>query len=146
MYQKGEFIISTDKSRLDIEMIHRFLSNDAYWSKNIPKSVVERSIANAFCFGVYLGNQQVGFAKVITDYATIAYLGDVFILPEWRGRGLSVWLMETIMYHPELQGLRRWILLTSDAHRLYEKFGWKQIEDPTKWMDLHDKKVYQKIS
>lgn len=145
MFQKGEFIISTDKSRLDIEMIHRFLSNDAYWSKNIPKSVVERSIGNAFCFGVYLGNQQVGFAKVITDYATIAYLGDVFILPEWRGRGLSVWLMETIMGHPELQGLRRWILLTSDAHRLYEKFGWKQIEDPTKWMDLHDKKVYQKI-
>ncbi len=139
---KGDFTISTDKEKLDIDVIHRFLSTEAYWSKHIPREVMERSIENALCFGVYEGETLAGFAKVITDYATIAYLGDVFILPEYRGKGLSKWLMETIMEHPDLQGLRRWILLTGDAHELYKKFGWKAIENPGRWMELYDREVY----
>lgn len=139
---KDTFCISTDKTKLDIDSIHEFLSTKAYWSKNIPKNTVERSIQHSLCFGVYDEGKQIGFARVITDFSAIAYLGDVYILEEYRGRSLSKWLVETIMSHPELQGLRRWILLTSDAHELYRKFGWKDIADPSKWMEVHNKNVY----
>jgi GNAT superfamily N-acetyltransferase len=141
---KGEFCISTYKVKLDIDAIHEFLSTKAYWCINIPKSKVQTAIENSLCFGVYKNKKQIGLARIITDFSTIAYLGDVYILEEYRGLGLSKWLMETVMSYPKLQGLRRWILLTGDAHYLYRKFGWINIADPTKWMELHDKSVYSK--
>ncbi len=128
---------------MDIETIHRYLSEESYWAKGISKEIVEKSVANSFCFGVFYHDIQIGFAKVITDFTTIAYLGDVFILDKFRGLGLSKLLMETIMHHPELQGLRRWILLTADAHELYRKFGWNKINDPDRWMEVHTKNPYQ---
>ncbi|PZU90970.1 MAG: GNAT family N-acetyltransferase [Chryseobacterium sp.] len=143
MYNKKDFYISTDKSQMDIETIHRYLSEESYWAKGIPREIVEKSVANSFCFGVFYQDKQIGFAKVITDFTTIAYLGDVFILDEFRGLGLSKSLMENIMNHPELQGLRRWILLTADAHELYKKFGWSSIKEPARWMEVHTKNPYQ---
>lgn len=140
--QKGDFSISTSKDKLDINSIHEFLSTKAYWALNIPKSRVQTSIENSLCFGVYHGEKQIGFAKVISDFSTIAYLGDVYIVEEYRGKGLSKWLIETIMTYPKLQGLRRWILLTGDAHGLYRQFGWTDIADPARWMELHNKNVY----
>src|SRR5438105_15611421 len=106
-YRRGDFLISTDRSRLDLDVIHGFLT-ECYWAKGIPKEVVARSIQYSLCFGMYLGSKQIGFARVISDYATYAYLGDVFILVEFRGQGLGKWLMQCIMEHPRLQGLRRW--------------------------------------
>lgn len=141
---KDQFSISTDKSKLDIDSIHDFLSTKAYWCLNIPKEKVQTAIENSLCFGIYEAEKQVGFARIITDFSTIAYLGDVYILEEYRGKGLSKWLMETIMNYEDLQGLRRWILLTGDAHELYRQYGWTNIADPTKWMELHDKNVYSK--
>ena len=123
-----------------------FLSTKAYWCLNIPKQTVQNAIQNSLCFGVYKDEEQIGFARIISDYATVAYLGDVFILEQYRGRGLSKWLVETVMTHPHLQGLRRWILLTADAHGLYRQFGWTEISDPGKWMQIHDKTVYQNNS
>lgn len=139
---REEFCISTERARLDVDAIHSFLSTKAYWCLNIPRERVEKSIEHSLCFGVYHGDRQIGLARIISDFSTIAYLGDVYILEEYRGRGLSKWLMETVMGHPALQGLRRWILLTGDAHGLYRQFGWTDIADPTKWMELHDKNVY----
>ena len=141
---EDKYRISTETQLLDIEMIHDFLSTKAYWSLKIPKETVIRSIEHSLCFGVYKDSEQVGFARVISDYSTIAYLGDVFILESHRGKGLSKLLMKAIMDHIKLQGLRRWILLTGDAHGLYKKFGWKELADSTKWLELHDSKVYQK--
>lgn len=140
--QNGDFYISTDKSKLDINAIHDFLSTKAYWCLNIPKDSVKISIENSFCFGLYEHKKQIGFARVISDFSTIAYLGDVYILEEYRGKGLSKWLMETIMNFPKLQGLRRWILLTGDAHELYRKYGWTDLADSSIWMELHNKNVY----
>ncbi len=120
---KGEFSISTAQDRLDIEMIHRFLSEESYWSKHIPKETVEAYIPNSLCFGVYKGEEQLGFARLITDYTTFAYLGDVFILPSHRGQGLGKWLMESMLNHPQMQSLRRWLLFTEDAHGLYSQYG-----------------------
>ena len=139
----SDYCVSTDKSKLDLPLIHTFLSTQAYWSLNIPFTTVKRSIENSFCFGVYQGDRQVGFARVITDFATIAYLGDVFILPEHRGKGLSKLLAGEIMTHPDLQGLRRWILLTSDAHGLYRQFGWKPIAAPDRYMEIANPDIYK---
>ena len=139
-----KYRISTERQFLDIEMIHDFLSTKAYWSLKIPKETVIKSIENSLCFGVYNDIEQVGFARVISDYSTIAYLGDVFILESHRGKGLSKLLMNAIMNHVKLQGLRRWILLTGNAHDLYKKFGWKELADSTLWMELNDRNVYQK--
>ncbi|GAB0157467.1 GNAT family N-acetyltransferase [Chryseobacterium sp. Alg-005] len=139
---KGKFCLSTDKTKLDIDSIHQFLSTKAYWALNIPKDKVQTSIQNSLCFGVYIDEKQIGFAKIISDFSTIAYLGDVYILEEYRGIGLSKWLIETIMAHPDLQGLRRWILLTGDAHGLYRQFGWTDIAEPSKWMELYNKNIY----
>ncbi len=125
-------------------MIHDFLSTKAYWSLKIPKETVIRSIEHSLCFGVYKDSEQVGFARVITDYSTIAYLGDVFILEAHREKGLSKLLLQAIMNHAKLQGLRRWILLTGDAHGLYKKFGWTALADSTVWLELNDRNVYQK--
>ena len=139
----SDYSVSTDKSKLDLPLIHTFLSTQAYWSLNIPFATVKRSIENSLCFGVYQGDRQVGFARVITDFATIAYLGDVFILPEHRGKGLSKLLVGEIMAHPELQGLRRWMLLTSDAHGLYRQFGWKTIAGPDRYMEIANPDIYK---
>ena len=129
-----QITISTDKERLDIDYIHQFLSVKSYWAQNVPIEKVRKSIANALCFGVYDGEKQIGFARVVTDYAIFAYLADVFIDENYRGRGLSKKLMETIFGHPELQGLRRFMLATKDAHGLYRKFGFEVINDPEKYM------------
>ena len=120
-YMRGQFSISTDPARLDLDAIHAFLSR-TYWAKHIPKSTVARALANSFCFGVYDGTQQIGFTRVITDRATYAYLTDVYILEEYRGQGLAKWLIGTIIAHSELQGLRSWHLSTRDAHGLYAQF------------------------
>ncbi|MEO6406867.1 MAG: GNAT family N-acetyltransferase [Ferruginibacter sp.] len=141
---KGDLCISTDKEKLDIDAIHKFLSTKAYWCLNIPQAKVQTAITNSLCFGVYQGIKQIGFARIVTDFSTIAYLGDVYVLEAYRGVGISKWLMETIMTHPDLQGLRRWILLTGDAHGLYRKFGWTEIAEPGKWMELYNKDVYSK--
>jgi len=134
-WQNGEFIISTDRSRLQFDAIHKYLSEESYWAKERTREQTETAIKNSLSFGVYKDEKQIGFARVVTDYATFAYLGDVFILEEFRGRGLSKWLMETIINHPELQGFRRWILATKDAHTLYEKFGFAELRFPMRWME-----------
>jgi GNAT superfamily N-acetyltransferase len=133
---KDGFIISTDKTKLDNGIIHHYLYNESYWAKNIPLQVIEKSIEGSYCFGVYHDNVQVGFARVITDKATFAYLADVFILENYRGKGLSKWLMQTIMNNEELQGLRRWLLATRDAHGLYAQFGFMPLDKPERIMGL----------
>jgi N-acetylglutamate synthase-like GNAT family acetyltransferase len=138
-----DFLISTDRSKLDLNAIHDFLSKHSGWSDNIPLDRVKTSIDNSLNFGVYHKGRQIGFARVISDMATIAYLGDVYILEEFRGHGLSKKLMEVIMGHPNLQGLRRWILLTSTADWLYEKFGFVKIPKPEIYMELYNPDVYK---
>lgn len=140
---KDAFCISTRRSKLDLIAIHRFLSEEAYWCKSIPFETVKKAADHSLNFGLFHDDRQIGYARIISDYATIAYLGDVYVLPAYRKQGLSKWLMQTIMNHPELEGLRRWILLTGDAHELYRQFGWKEIASPEKWMELHNKDVYQ---
>ncbi len=134
-WQHGEFIVSTDRSRLQIEVIHKYLREESYWARERTREQTETAIKNSLPFGVYKGENQIGFARVVTDYATFAYLGDVYILAEYRGRGLSKRLMETIINHPDLQGFRRWILATRDAHALYEKFGFAALRFPERWME-----------
>jgi len=133
--EKG-FIISTDKKLLDIELIYNYLNNDSYWAKGIQRERLEKAIQNSMCFGVYNHDLFAGFARVVTDNATFAYLCDVFILPEFRKKDLSKWLMQTIVKHPDLQGLRRWSLATADAHGLYAQFGFSQISKPENWMEI----------
>lgn len=135
--------ISTNKSKLNINTIHKFLSEEAYWCENIPFEVVKKSIENSFCFGVYHDEEQIGFARLVTDYSTYAYLADVFILPSHRGKGLGTMLMEEIINHPELQGLRKISLATSDAHRLYEKFGFGPPEKPETLMEIFNPDIYK---
>ena len=134
-WQNDEFTISTERERLQLDAIHKFLSEESYWASNRTKEQTERAIKNSLPFGVYKGENQIGFARVVTDYATFAYLGDVYILNEFRGQGLSKWLMEVISNHSELQGFRRWILATKDAHTLYEKFGFHELTHPERWME-----------
>lgn len=138
----GEYLISTDPARLDVDAIHAFLSR-SYWAEQIPKDTVRASLAGSLCFGVYRGNEQVGLARIITDYATCAYLCDVYIEPGHRRRGLSKRLVEDIRRHPRLQGLKRWCLVTRDAHGLYEQFGFKRA-DPGGWMELADLEIYKR--
>ena len=135
--------ISTDPVRLDLHVIHGFLTR-CYWAEGIPRDVVERSITNSICFGVYDGEAQVGFARVITDRATFGYLGDVFVLEAHRGRGLSKWLIECVHAHPELQGFRRWVLLTRDAHGLYAQNGWSAVAKPERYMERWEPEVYRR--
>jgi GNAT superfamily N-acetyltransferase len=135
--------ISTDKNLLDFEVIHKYLNEDSYWANGMPVDVLKTAIENSVCFGVFYLQQQIGFASVITDKATFAYIGNVFVLPEFRGKGLSKWLMQTIMAHPELQGLRRWSLATADAHGLYKQFGFKEISHPDRWMEIYTPGIYK---
>lgn len=144
-WTRGVFSISTDPARLDRELIHRFLST-SYWAPDVPRAVVDRSIDDSMPFGLYEGAAQVGFARVITDRATFAYLADVFVLESHRGRGLALWLMQTIRAHPQLQDLRRWTLFTRDAHPLYRKVGFKDIEnDPPRCMEIIDRGIYARM-
>src|SRR5262245_28269514 len=138
---REEYSISTDKSELDIATIHAFLTR-SYWSPGIPRATVERAIANSLCFGLYHMSEQVGFARVITDTATFAYLADVFILEPHRGKSLSKWLMETIKEHKDLQGLRRFMLGTRDAHGLYKQFGFTELTHPSRMMEIVRPDVY----
>jgi GNAT superfamily N-acetyltransferase len=137
-WQRGEYTISTERARLDLEVIHRFISEESYWGKGRPIEVVRRAVENSLPFGIYKGEELVGFARVVTDYATFAWVADVFVLKEHRGRGLSKWLMEVILSHPELQGFRRWVLATKDAHELYRRFGFIALHKPERWMERPD--------
>ena len=132
------YTISTDKTRLDTGLIHDFLSEDSYWAQDRPYDVVERSIDHSLCFGVYAGTEQVGFARVVTDYVTFAWLCDVFIVESHRGRGLGKRLVETVVAHPDLDGIRLFSLATRDAHELYRRYaGFEPLEVPEKWMVRH---------
>jgi GNAT superfamily N-acetyltransferase len=135
------YVISTDPTRLQPAAIHAYLTR-SYWSPGIPQGVVERAIANSLCFGIYLGETQVGFARVVTDKATFAYLADVYVLEEHRGQGLSKRLVRTIQAHPELQGLRRFLLATRDAHGLYAQFGFAPPASPQNLMEIRDPDPY----
>ncbi|MVN22195.1 GNAT family N-acetyltransferase [Mucilaginibacter sp. HMF7410] len=142
-FLKKGFLISTDKTLLDINVIHYFLDKQSYWGKGISRQTVETSIQNSLCFGVYQQQKQVGFARLITDFATFAYLCDVFILPDYRKSGLSKWLMQTIRNQPDLQNLRRWALATADAHGLYEQFGFKKLKSHDRWMEIFNPGLQQ---
>jgi len=133
--QHGEFTISTDRSRLQLDVIHKYLLEESYWATDRTHEQTATAIKNSLPFAIYKGENQVGFARVVTDYATFAYLGDVFILPEYQGNGLGKLLMQAILEHPDLQGFRRWILATKDAHGLYEKFEFSALRHPERWME-----------
>jgi N-acetylglutamate synthase-like GNAT family acetyltransferase len=137
-----EIIISTDKSTLDIPLIHQFLSEDSYWAKGIPLETVKRSIDNSLCFGIYKDNKQIGFARIISDLTTFAYLADVFNLPAHRKQGLSKRLVKEILAHPDLQGLRAILLGTLDAHELYRQFGFKELAKPERFMEIRKPGIY----
>jgi N-acetylglutamate synthase-like GNAT family acetyltransferase len=133
---KKGFKISTDKGLLDFDMIFNYLDKESYWAQGIPAERLKKAINTSMCFGIYNEDKQVGFARVVTDEATFAYICDVFILTAFRGTGLSKWLIQTIINHPELQGLRRWSLATADAQGLYSQFGFTQITRPERWMEI----------
>ncbi len=141
----GDFLISTDKTRLDIVAIHDFLSKYSGWSDNIPFERVKTSIEHSLNFGLFHKGEQIGFARVISDFSTIAYLGDIYVLEDYRGQGLSKKLMDAVISHPNLQGLRRWILLTSTADWLYEKYGFTKLPKPEVYMELYNPNVYKGI-
>ena len=141
-----EYEISTDTRRLDLDVIYNFLAVESYWSVGIPRSIVERAVQNSLCFGVYHAHAQVGFGRVVTDKSTFALLADLFILKPHRGKGLSKWLMRSIMEHEDLQGLRRLLLLTSDAHDLYRQFGFEELGNPWRFMEVLRQDVYQASS
>ncbi len=142
--RRGHLCLSTDPGLLDLDVIHGFLT-ECYWAKGISREIVSRSIENSLCFGIYEGKAQIAFARVISDLATYAYIGDVFVLEAYRGRGLSKWLMQAITSHPALQGLRRWTLLTRDAHGLYAQFGFAPLPTPERYMELHNPRVYEAV-
>ena len=141
-WTRGDYAISCDPARLDLEVVYGFLSGESYWARGRSRERVERSIANSLPFGLYRGGSQVGFARVVTDYATFAWLADVFVLDSERGRGLGLWLVETIMSHPQLQGMRRWLLATRDAQELYRRFGFKDLTGSSLgWMEKLDTQI-----
>jgi GNAT superfamily N-acetyltransferase len=142
-WRRDVFTISTDRSKLDRAAIHEFLAG-SYWATGIPREIVDRSIEGALCFGLFENGRQIGFARVITDAATFAYLADVYVLESHRGRGLATWLMESILAHPELQGLRRWMLVTRDAHGLYRKVGFRELAHPERIMEILYPGIYER--
>ena len=140
-YRLGEYVISTNPEKLEIPVIHNFLRN-SYWAKGIPIQLLKKSIDNSLCFGIYFHGRQVGFARIISDFATYAYLADVFVVEGHRGKGLSKWMMRVIMEFPDLQGLRRFQLATKDAHGLYRKFGFRASENPSVNMEITVANIY----
>jgi len=141
-WQRENFVISTDKARLQPETIQKFLLEESYWAQSRTFEQTLRTIKHSICFGLYLDDRQIGFARVVSDQATFAYLGDVYILDEFRGQGLSKWLMETILSHPDLQGLRRWLLATRDAHGLYAQYDFTPLIVPERWMERNAPDAY----
>ena len=145
-WQRGEYTISTDRSRVDLDVVWGYLTR-SYWAERVPREIVERAVEHSLNFGLYRDEQQIGGARVITDYATFAYVADVFVLEEYRGNDLAVWMMECVAEHPDLQGLRRWMLGTRDAHALYENTGWTRIvTDDGRWMEKADPDVYRRMA
>ena len=142
-WHRGTYTVTTDRSRVDLDVVHGYLTQ-SYWCAGIKLETVRQAVANSIPFSLLEGEKQIGYARVITDSATIAYLGDVFVLPEHQGKGLGMWLIECVMAHPDFRGLRRWILLTRDAHSLYEKYGFTPIAKPDRWMEKHDPGVYER--
>jgi len=142
-WSRGDYEVSTDRARLDLPTIYRFLSEEAYWSPEIPMDTVGRAIENSIVFGLYRGTDMAGFARVVTDHATFAWVCDVFVLAEHRGHGLGKFLMECVKSHPDLQGLRRWILATRDAHGLYEQFGFS-VAPSGGLMEIRDIDIYRR--
>jgi len=140
-----DYQVSTDPARLDVELIHGFL-RESYWAEGIPRDIVARAIQNSLCFGAYTRNQQIAFARVVSDFATFAYLADVFVLAPWRGRGISKALMAEIVRHPDLQNLRRWLLGTKDAHGLYQRYGFTAPRFPERHMERTDPGVYLRMA
>jgi GNAT superfamily N-acetyltransferase len=138
--------VTSDGARMDLDVIHGFLSQEAYWAKNVPREIVERAVEHSMCFGAFDGDAQVGFARVITDRATFAYLADVFVIESHRGRGIARQIMEAIAAHPELRGLRRWHLVTRDAHGLYARFGFEPLDAPDRHMMKIVKNPYDSLS
>ncbi len=143
--EKNGYLISTNPALIDIVVVHQYLSTESYWAEKISQAIVEKAIQHSLCFGIYKNHQQVGFARIISDKATFAYLADVFVIPSAQRNGLGKWLMQTIHQHPELQGLRRWLLTTKDAHGLYEQFGWQPISDDlrNRLMTINKPNIYK---
>lgn len=132
---QGRFELTTDKNRMQLDVIHRFLQK-SYWANTRTIEVIKKSIEHSLPFGIFDGERQIGFARVISDFSTFGWIADVFIDQEYRGQGLSKWLMESILAHPDLQGMRRWVLATRDAHSLYSKFGFTALNKPERWMEI----------
>ncbi len=144
-WRRGDFTVSTDSARLDLGVVHRWLSESSYWVPGIPFDVVRCGVEGSLNFGLYAdGGRTIGLARIITDYATFAYICDVFVLDEFRGQKLGVWLMECVAAHPRLQGFRRWMLGTADAHKLYEKTGFRRVAAPDRWMERADPDIYKR--
>jgi GNAT superfamily N-acetyltransferase len=142
-WRRGEYTISTDSERLDLAIIHDFVSNHSYWGRGRRIKTVQRALDHSLNFGIFKNNQQVGFARVVTDFATFAWVADVFILEDHRGLGLAKWLMTSILSHPDLQGFRRWVLATKDAHELYRQFGFRELKRPERWMERPDPQMQE---
>ena len=140
--QSASYRVSSDRAQLDVSLIHEYLSCESYWARHVPRAVIERAIANSICFGLYEAERQIGFARVVTDSATFGYLADVFIVASHRGRGLGRTLVAAVMAHPDLQGLRRFMLATRDAHGLYRQFGFTAPKHPQVLMERHDPDIY----
>ena len=140
-WSRDNFTVSCDPSKVDRKAVAGFLAS-TYWAQGIPKSTVDKSIDGSLCFALLDSGRLIGFARVISDRATIAYLADVFVLPEFRGRGLGKWLVQCVLAHPELKGLRRWILITRDAHDLYRPAGFAPLAHPDRYMELVNANVY----
>ncbi|MCW5599321.1 MAG: GNAT family N-acetyltransferase [Nitrosomonas sp.] len=141
-WQQGDFTVTDNREDLDIEVIHGFLCRESYWAEHIPRATVEKAMAHSLCFGLYHADKQIGFARAVSDHATFAYLADVFVLSDYRGRGLGKWLVSCILIHPELQGLRRWMLATLDAHGLYEQNGFVPLRHPEWFLEIHYPDIY----
>jgi GNAT superfamily N-acetyltransferase len=141
--RRGDLFVSTDPALLDLAVIHDFLANRSYWALGISRELQQRALDGSLCFGLYDAGRQIGLARIVTDRATFAWLCDVFVLEDSRGRGLSKWLMECVMQHPDLQGLRRFILGTRDAHTLYERFGFQPISDASRFLQIHKVDAYR---
>lgn len=142
-WERREFTVIDRRENLDVELIYNFLSNFSYWAKGISREAVVKSLDNSLCFGLFKDDKQIGFGRVVTDHATFAYLADVFILEDYRGKGLGKWLVECIVKHPDLQGLRRWMLATADAQQLYHQFGFTSLNKPERFMEKHNPDIYR---
>lgn len=142
-WRRADYLVTDDRRRLDLAVVHAFIAEQSYWATGIPEGTMARAIANSICFGLYRQERQIGFARVVTDHATFGYLCDVFVEAGHRGAGLGKWLVECVLSHPDLQGLRRLALMTRDAHGLYKAFGFKPMADATRYLEIHRPDVYQ---